>query len=137
MRLMQIGVGGFGRSWAQLATRAPDVELVAIVDPDPTARAWAASTLAFEPDALFAASADAFAHCDADACLIVTPPPTHHSLTLAALAAGRHVLLEKPLATSLAEAREMIAAADRAGRFVMVSQNYRLRPPVEAARQVV
>ena len=67
----------------------------------------------------------------------MTPPPTHCALTLAALAAGRHVLLEKPLATSLAEAREMIAAADRAGRFVMVSQNYRMRPPVEAARQFV
>jgi predicted dehydrogenase len=137
MRMMQFGVGGFGRGWADLAARAPGVELVAIVDPDPAARAWTANALGLGPDALFTAPDDAFARCDAEAVLIATPPPTHHAVTLAALAAGRHVLLEKPLATSLDEAREMIAAADRASRIVMVSQNYRMRPPAEAARQVV
>jgi predicted dehydrogenase len=137
MRLMQIGVGGFGRSWAELAARAPGIELVAVVDPDPAARAWAADALGLPPEAVVATADEAFARFDAEGVSIVTPPPTHYSLTVAALAAGRHVLLEKPLATSLAEAREMIAAADRAGRFVMVSQNYRMRPPVEAARQFV
>ena len=54
MRLMQIGVGGFGRSWAELATRAPGVKLVAIVDPDPAARAWAADALGLPSEAVVA-----------------------------------------------------------------------------------
>ncbi|HEU5430420.1 MAG TPA: Gfo/Idh/MocA family oxidoreductase, partial [Thermomicrobiales bacterium] len=137
MRLIQIGAGGFGRSWAELAARAPEVELVAVVDPDAAARAWAGAALGLPPAAVVAAPDEAFVRFDADAVLIVTPPPTHHPLTLAALAAGRHVLLEKPLATSLAEAREMIAVADRAGRMLMVSQNYRVRPAARAAREIV
>ncbi|HET7094448.1 MAG TPA: Gfo/Idh/MocA family oxidoreductase [Thermomicrobiales bacterium] len=137
MRLIQIGAGGFGRSWAELAAGATGVDLVAVVDPDPAARAWAGEALGFAPEALAATPDEAFARFEAEAALIVTPPPTHHSLALAALAAGRHVLLEKPLATSLAEAREMIAAADRASRVLMVSQNYRMRPAARAARDFV
>jgi predicted dehydrogenase len=67
----------------------------------------------------------------------VTPPAAHHAVALAAFEHGAHVLTEKPLATSMAEAREMIAAADRAGRLLMVSQNRRYMPELQAFRDEV
>ena len=62
---------------------------------------------------------------------------THHAVVLAALAAGKHVLCEKPLANSLAEAREMVAAAERAGVVNMVNFNYRRAPAVQLAKQLI
>ena len=67
----------------------------------------------------------------------VTPPAAHHAVALAALAHGAHVLTEKPLATSMDEAREMVAAADRAGKLLMVSQNRRYMPELQAFREEV
>ena len=67
----------------------------------------------------------------------VTPPAAHHAVTLAALERGAHVLTEKPLATSMDEAREMIAAAERAGKLLMVSQNRRYMPELQAFREEV
>ena len=65
----------------------------------------------------------------------VTPPAAHHTVALAALEQGAAVLSEKPLATSMADAREMIAAADRAGRLLMVSQNRRYMPELQEFRR--
>src|SRR5918998_2793467 len=56
---------------------------------------------------------------------VATPGDSHRDVVLAALAAGKHVLCEKPLANSLDEAREMVAAAKRAGVVNMVNFNYR------------
>jgi predicted dehydrogenase len=64
-----------------------------------------------------------------------TPPEAHHGVTVAALGSGLAVLGEKPMASSLDEAREMIAAADRAGRLYMVSQSRRYNPWLEAFRE--
>jgi predicted dehydrogenase len=67
----------------------------------------------------------------------VTPPAAHHAVALAAFEHGAHVLSEKPLATSMAEAREMVAAADRAGKLLMISQNRRYMPELRAFRREV
>ena len=67
----------------------------------------------------------------------VTPPSAHHDVAIAALEQGLDVLSEKPLAASLAEAHAMIAAADRAGRLLMVSQNRRYMPELVAFRDTV
>jgi predicted dehydrogenase len=61
----------------------------------------------------------------------------HHAVALAAFEHGAHVLTEKPLATSMDDAREMIEAADRAGRLLMVSQNRRYMPELQAFRDEV
>jgi predicted dehydrogenase len=62
---------------------------------------------------------------------------THHEFVLAALEAGKHVLCEKPLANTLAEAREMVEAARRAGTVSMVCHNYRRVPAVQLARRII
>ena len=61
---------------------------------------------------------------------VVTPGNTHRGIVLAALEAGKHVLCEKPLANTLAEAREMVEAAREAGAVNMVCFNYRRAPAV-------
>lgn len=65
---------------------------------------------------------------------------THHDIVLEALANGKHVLCEKPLANTLGEAKEMLDAADAAaqkGQVAMINFNYRRVPAVELARQIV
>ena len=62
---------------------------------------------------------------------------THREITVAALAAGKHVLCEKPLANTLDEAGEMVQAARRAGTVAMVCFNYRRAPAVQLAKRLV
>jgi len=137
VRLIQVGAGGFGRSWAELAATAEGYDLVAAVDPDPAARGWAAETLGLPPGRIFADLGPALAAVDAEAVLLVTPPATHHPLGLQALAAGKHVLMEKPLATSGGDGAALVAAAAAAGRVLMVSQNYRHRAPARAVQAAI
>ena len=77
---------------------------------------------------------------DVDVVDICTPGDSHHDIALAALAAGKHVLCEKPLANTVAEAEEMAAAAAAArsnGVRSMVGFNYRRTPALALARQLV
>ena len=101
MRVIQVGLGGFGQSWAKIAQAATGVEFVAAVDASPAARAWAIDTLGLAEATVFADLEGALAKTTADAVLVITPPDTHHAVATAALRAGKHVLLEKPLATTL------------------------------------
>lgn len=137
LRLIQAGVGAFGRSWASIVRATDGVEPVAYAEPAQDVRERIIADLNVPRSTVYASLAEAIAGTPADAVLITTPPETHHSLTLGALAAGKHVLLEKPLATTLSDARDMIQAAATAGRTLMVSQNYRFRPPARAAQAVV
>ena len=83
---------------------------------------------------------DLLARDDIDLVDICSPGDTHAEIALAALAAGKHVLCEKPLANSVAQAREMAAAADKAqtqGIRAMCGFNYRRVPAVALMRQLV
>jgi predicted dehydrogenase len=70
-----------------------------------------------------------------EAVAIATPSSTHHSIALRALAAGKHVLIEKPLAPSLAEAEEIVAAGEAAGRVVMCDHTFCYTAAVGRIRQ--
>jgi predicted dehydrogenase len=74
---------------------------------------------------------------DIDLVDVVTPGNTHREIVLTALEAGKHVLCEKPLANTLAEAREMLTAARNAGTVNMVCFNYRRAPAVQLAQKLV
>jgi predicted dehydrogenase len=137
MRVIQVGLGGFGQSWAKIARATTGIELVAAVDSSPAARAWAIDAMGLDEAAVFADLEGALATIETDAVLVITPPNTHHAVATLALRAGKHVLLEKPLATTIEEARDLIQTAGAMGRILMVSQNYRYRPGAVAARQVV
>ena len=129
------GVGVWGekhaRVWRALADEG-QVEWVGLYDRHPE-RAAAMTAQhggrAFEtPDALLR---------EIDAVSITVPTVAHREAAEAALAAGVHVLVEKPMAVTTAEADAMLAAARRAGRQLQVGQVERFNPAVAAARQVV
>ena len=74
---------------------------------------------------------------DIDAVDIVTPNDSHAEIAIAALSAGKHVLCEKPLARSGAEAKTMLDAARKAGTVTMVAFNYRRTPAVALAKKYI
>jgi len=108
-----------------------DVELVGISAPgEAHALAEEAGTQAFTDNAELLA-------LGLDVAVICTPHPSHPALTIEALAAGAHVLVEKPLAVEVREADAMIAAAAAAGRLLGVCFQQRFRPVIEAAHALV
>ncbi len=128
----QIGVALIGAGWAgarhAAAYRAlPEMaRLVAVAD----ARPEIAVARGSEWGVPFATSAwaDAIARPEVQAVDVCLPHTLHAPVAEAALAAGKHVLVEKPFATSLPEADAMIAAAERARRILMVAENVRYDP---------
>jgi predicted dehydrogenase len=72
-----------------------------------------------------------------DAVLIATPVSTHHALASAALAAGKHTFIEKPLAASSAEALDLIDRAERADRVLMPGHTFLYSPPVNMIRSII
>ena len=80
---------------------------------------------------------DAVRRDDVDGVVIATPNAQHHAVAMAALGAGKHVLVDKPMACTVVDADEMIAAAQRAGRVLVPFHNTRFAAPFAAAAQQV
>jgi predicted dehydrogenase len=132
---MKLGLLGCGSVayWLHLpALRGiPDATLVAAADPDPAARTRFARASGVSTSER---SEDLLGRRDIDAVLICAPTHLHASLACAAAVAGKHFYLEKPIATSVDDARQVIAAAARAGITTAVGFNRRHHPLFERAR---
>lgn len=118
-RIALVGVHGFGeRHLANLARleAAGTLELVAVADPNPPAPGRLAESVAVFGDLAQLLAADP----EVDVVILATPIQTHAPLALAALAAGKDVYVEKPPVASLGQFRDVLAAADAAGRLVQV-----------------
>jgi myo-inositol 2-dehydrogenase/D-chiro-inositol 1-dehydrogenase/scyllo-inositol 2-dehydrogenase (NAD+) len=118
LRVVVAGAGRAGLVHARnLAAGIAGASLAAVADPDAEARERAATELdckAFN-DPVAAATSD-----DVDAVVVASPTPTHAEIAVAALEAGKHVLCEKPLASTLEQARTIVEAAGRSsGSFAM------------------
>ena len=138
IRLVQVGMGGWGRNWAtRVVQQSEDVQLVACVDLNPEMLAQAQQLLQLPAERCFQTLEAALANFEADAVLITTTLPAHVPVALEALRAGKHVLLEKPFAPTLAEAREVVKTAAEHNRILMISQNYRFFPAVQAVTALV
>jgi predicted dehydrogenase len=126
IKVAVVGVGYLGRFHAQKFSRLPGVELAAVVDADP-ARAEEVGREVGAP-----AFTDHRRVLElVDAASVVTPTVSHHRVALDLLEAGKDVFCEKPLASTLAEADEMVAAAERGGRVLQVGHLERFNPAVE------
>ena len=137
MRVVQVGLGLWGRSWADVVRDAEGVELAAVVDPAPEAHLLAEVELGLLPECRHASLGEALEKIDCDCVIVVTPPETHHEVVVEALEAGKHVLVEKPLDTTLSGACTLVEVASRAGLTLMVSQNYRFNAPFRAVQGLV
>jgi predicted dehydrogenase len=138
LSIIQVGMGGWGRDWARIVLQRDDtVTLVACVDADAAALALARRQLDLPPERTFPSLAAALAATEAEAVLVTANLPGHVPVALEALRAGKHVLLEKPFAPSLAEGRQVVDLAAARDRVLMISQNYRFFPAVQAVRDLV
>jgi len=137
LRGIVVGAGSLGPYWARELLESPDTELAGWVDLDASRARAQADALGLAALPTGASPERMLAEQQPDFLLNVTAPAAHHPVTLAALSAGVPVLSEKPLAATLPEAIEMVAAADRAGRLLMVSQNRRYMPALVAFRDTV
>lgn len=136
-RRLRVGVIGLGigrmhiEGWRQ----HPGVELAAIADPD--AQRLQQVGEQFGIARRYASAEAMLAEERLDVVSVCTPNKFHRALTLAALAAGCHVLCEKPMAMNAAEAREMLVAAQAAGRRLMINFSYRFSAQSQALKQQV
>ena len=134
LRVVHVGVGLWGRTWAERIMEAPGYELAGVADAAAAGRAWVREALAVPA---FRDLGRAIAATQPDVVTLASPPSTHRPLAELALSGGCHVVVEKPLALTLGDAAAVGAAADRAGRCAMVAQNYRFRRQPRALRDLV
>jgi myo-inositol 2-dehydrogenase / D-chiro-inositol 1-dehydrogenase len=116
MRIGLVGYGAWGRMHAGAIARIPGLSLAAVLCGSDASASAAAADL---PGVAVYRDLDALLHDRAvDLVDIVAPNHLHAEMALAALDAGKHVLLEKPMATTLADGERVVAAAERSGSYV-------------------
>jgi predicted dehydrogenase len=133
-RVAVIGAGVMGRHHAGVYMALPSASLVAVVDPDGAAREYAASRYGCEVfesvDAMLAAT-------DVEAASVAAPTSLHHALSTRLLEAGIHILVEKPVATDVAQARELAALSRMRGRVMQVGHITRFYRAVQLLKREV
>lgn len=134
-RILILGAGSMAASHAERFARIPGCALVGAVDVD-AARARSFADRYAIPNA-FGDLGAAIAWGGFDAAVNVTPDGEHRATTLALVAAGKHVLCEKPLAVTWPDAVEMAEAAEAAGVINMVNFAYRNAAALQKARAMV
>lgn len=135
IRAAVVGLGYWGPNLVRVAAESPDFELAAICDADagrlesigrrhPGARATASFDSVLDDAAI-------------DAVVLATPAETHHRLVRAALDAGKHVLVEKPMARTVEECEDLIQAATSANRVVMPGHVFLYNAGVRKVRDYI
>ena len=135
---IRVGIAGLGRSgWnmhADALSKLPNhYQISAVMDLDEARRAEAEKRFGCSSTDTFESLLDN----DTDLIVVASPSHFHAEHTLAALAVGKHVMVEKPMAQNVAEADEMIAAAKRAERVLTVNQNYRFKPAFRKVNEII
>lgn len=135
---LRIGLIGCGRAAERIYLpafgRVATARLAAVADPSPERRELVGAVM----DApAFASAEEMLAACDLEAVIVATPPETHVDLAEAALARSLAVLVEKPLAADMDDARRLAEAAARADRPVMVGFNRRRLAAAERLRALL
>jgi predicted dehydrogenase len=134
-RVAVIGAGYWGPNLARNFRTSPEWELAAICDLD-RERAEALSDRVGRVD-VYTDLDELLARDDIDAVAVATPARTHHGVVLAALRAGKHVLVEKPLADSRERAIEMVREAASRGLVLMADHTYCYTPAVLRIRELI
>jgi len=127
-----IGVGALGQHHARVYAELPEAELVGVVDRDPER----AAAIAARHGCRVFAGVEALAE-EVDAVSVAVPTVDHLAVARTLLEAGRHVLVEKPIASTLEEADELIALAARRDLRLQVGHVERFNPALQALRGAV
>ena len=134
---VRVGVIGLGMGRAHLSgyKSCPDCEIAAICDVDTARLARAGEE--FGVATLLTSYEEMLKMDELDAVSIALPNYLHAPVTIAAFAAGKHVLCEKPMAMTVQEASQMVDASKIAGRKLMIHFNYRFTPHAQLLKQYV
>jgi len=132
LKIAVIGVGAMGSNHARVYNDLPEVQLVAVADPNEkivqsVARRFGVPSYTDFKEMLAAEKPDAVS--------IAVPTALHEEVALGALAANVHVLIEKPIASTLAAGHRIIAAAQAARRKLMVGHIVRFNPAIQLLKQ--
>lgn len=133
-RIGLIGFGYWGPNLARNFHAIPACELAAICDASPERRAKARAL--YRSPQLFSAWTDLLAS-PVDAIAIATPARSHYEIARAALLAGKHVFVEKPLAMSVAEAESLVELAEKTGLSLMVGHVFEYNPAVRHIKDLL
>jgi predicted dehydrogenase len=134
VRVGVVGLGYWGPNLARNFDRLPNAELTWICDGSADAlervgRQFPAARPAQDIEEVLAAD-------DVDAVVVATPVPTHAGLARRVLEAGRHCFVEKPMAQSIADAEQVVTAAEASGKVLMVGHLLEYHPGVEKLKEV-
>lgn len=136
-RAVLVGAGSMGKGWGKNLQDHGEVDVVGWVDIRPEAAAAASEERQFTNCWTGDDLEKCLAETNPDFVVDVTIPEAHHDVTLTSLAAGIPVLGEKPMASSMAEAREMVSASEKAGKLYMVSQSRRYDARIHAYKRLI
>ncbi len=130
-----VGYGYWGPNIVRNVVERPEFRLLGLCEPDAGrarefSRRYPSVDVGSELDALLLDPR-------VQAVMIATPPATHHELASKALLAGKHVLVEKPLAASVAQASDLIELAEEVDRVLMPGHTFLYSPPVNKVRQLI
>ncbi len=135
IRIAQFGVGYWGPNLLRNLVSNKRCMVTHVVDLDQERRDYVSRLY---PSVSVGNDAESvLTSADIDAIVIATPVSTHHALAIAALNAGKHVLVEKPLATSVAEVDEIGAAARARGRVAMVGHTFLFNAAVRYVKKLI
>ncbi len=136
LKVGMLGAGGITNSHLPAYLEHPDrVQITAVCDlVEPRAQALARKA---GVEAVYTDLDQMLREADIDAVDNCTFHPAHAPLTIAAAEAGKHVIVEKPMARSLQECRDMVAAADKAGVTLMIAQDLRYSPEAFAVKRFI
>src|SRR5437763_1565579 len=133
LRVGVVGVGIMGQNHARVFADVPGVRLVGVADPDRKQRNFVSGALG----CVGYADVEGLLAAGVDAVTIAAPTHLHRDLALTCIRRGVHVLVEKPIASSVEEGRDIIAAARHAGVTLMVGHVERFNPAVEAIKEAI
>jgi predicted dehydrogenase len=133
LRVGVVGYGYWGPNLVRTLSRAEGAELAAVCDASPESLERLRAAHPGVP--AVADYGELLTGFDLDAVCVVTAPAAHHSLARAALEAGKHVFVEKPLALTSADAEDLVAVAAERGRVLMTGHLMEYHPAIEWIRE--
>jgi len=133
LRVGVIGVGVMGSNHARVLAEMPGVRLAGVADPDRKQAHFVGTTLGCPA----VSTVEELLERGVDAVSIAAPTHLHRTIALACIERGVHVLVEKPIASSVAEGEDIIVAARRAGLTLMIGHVERFNPAVQAIADAI
>ncbi len=127
-----VGFGYWGANLARNVVGAPSTHLIGIVDPDENRQSLINQS--YPQSETWSRLEEAMAETRVDAVVLATPASTHVTLAKQALAAGKHVMVEKPMAESIEDAADLVALAKKSNLILMAGHTFLYSAPVSHLR---